>query len=104
MVETMAAAGVPQEVIGQCLNPPLLCPKHLRKHFRKELDTSSTLANASVARRAYQMALTSDNPAWAIFWLKCRAGWKEKQEVQHTGPDGGANVVTVVYADKPPQS
>jgi len=34
------------------------------------------------------MATTGKNVAAAIFWMKARAGWREKQAVEVTGPDG----------------
>ena len=59
-------------------------PKTLRKHFRDELDRGSVEATAKVAQSLFQMATTGKNVAAAIFWMKARAGWKEKHEVQVT--------------------
>lgn len=94
----MVAAGIPEDIICKCLAPP--CSKNtLRKHFERELETSAPLADASVAGRMHQMALTSPNPAWAIFWLKCRAGWKERHQLEHTGKDG-AKLMTLADLDR----
>jgi len=41
------------------------------------------------------MAMAGDPPAATFFWLKCRAGWKEKQEIAHSGPDGNALKIEV---------
>ncbi|MEO3475934.1 hypothetical protein AAFN86_29080, partial [Roseomonas sp. CAU 1739] len=40
-----------------------------------------TEANAKVAQSLFQMATQGKNVAAAIFWMKARAGWREKQEV-----------------------
>ena len=48
-----------------------------------------TEANAKVAQSLFQMATQGKNVAAAIFWMKARAGWREKIEVR---PD--ANVRT----------
>lgn len=75
-VQTMAAYGIPQSDIAAVVG----CDeKTLRKHFRQELDTAATQANARVAAALFKKA-TSDAPssvAAAIFWLKSRAGWRE---------------------------
>ncbi len=51
-------------------------------------DTAADKTNAAVANKAYQMAIAGDPPAARFFWLKCRAGWKEKHGIEHSGPDG----------------
>ena len=35
------------------------------------------------------MATEGNNVAAAIFWMKARAGWREKQQVGLSGPEGG---------------
>ena len=52
--------------------------KTLRKHFREELDRGTTEANAKVAQSLFTMATQGKNVAAAIFWMKARAGWREK--------------------------
>lgn len=78
-VKTMAGFGVPQPDIAAFLG---IDAKTLRKHFREELDRGVTEANARVAQSLFQMATQGRNVAAAIFWMKARAGWREKQEVQ----------------------
>ena len=77
-VKTMAGFGVPQPDIATFLG---IDPKTLRKHFREELDRGVTEANAKVAQSLFQMATQGKNVAAAIFWMKARGGWREKQEV-----------------------
>jgi hypothetical protein len=87
-VRSMAATGFTHVAIAKCLGTSGIDEKTLRKLFRRELDTAADKTNAAVANKAYQMAIAGDPPAATFFWLKCRAGWKEKQEIAHTGPDG----------------
>ncbi|WP_372624325.1 hypothetical protein [Falsiroseomonas sp.] len=84
MVKAMAGYGVPQDDIALVVkcSPPML-----RKWFRHELDTATIEANARVAQTLYQQATTPGNIAATIFWLKARAGWREKQQVEVTGKD-----------------
>jgi len=78
-VKTMAGFGVPQEDIATFLG---VDAKTLRKHFRDELDRGTVEANAKVAQSLFQMATQGKNVAAAIFWMKARAGWREKVEIK----------------------
>jgi hypothetical protein len=80
-VEAMAGYGVPQEDIALVIG---VDAKTLRLHYRAELDTGAIKANAQVAQTLFKQA-TTGNTAAAIFWLKARAGWREKHEVEHSG-------------------
>ena len=76
-VKAMAAYGIPHLDISAVLQ---IDAKTLRKHFWIELQTGAIEANAKVAqslfKRATEAAGSSGTQA-AIFWLRCRAGWKE---------------------------
>src|SRR3954454_24564648 len=78
LVRAMAGFGVPQTDIATHLG---IAPKTLRKHFRDELDRGTVEANVKVAQSLFQMATTGKNVAAAIFWMKARAGWREKHEI-----------------------
>lgn len=80
-VEAMAAYGVPEEDIARVVD---ISPHTLRKYFRDELDTAHAKANASVAESLFKQA-KSGNVTAQIFWLKCRAGWKDRQLVELSG-------------------
>ncbi len=80
-VRAMSGFGIPQEDIATLLD---LDPKTLRKHYRRELDRGSIEATAKVAQSLFNMATVDKNVAAAIFWMKARAGWREKHEVQIT--------------------
>jgi len=78
-VKTMAGFGVPHEDIATFLG---IDPKTLRKHFREELARGTVEANAKVAQSLFQMATQGKNVAAAIFWMKARAGWRERVELK----------------------
>jgi hypothetical protein len=75
MVEKMAACGIRQDDIARVIG---IAAKTLRFHFRDELDNGSTKATALVAESLFRMATKGGNVAAAIFWMKARAGWREK--------------------------
>ena len=54
--------------------------KCLRRHYRDELDVGIGQANAAVASNLFRIATGEGSGAVtaAIFWLKTRAGWSEK--------------------------
>ena len=85
LVQTMAA-GIQSEAICLVIG---VSGKTLRKHYRAELDTAVTRANAMVAGSLYMKAVKG-NVVAQIFWLKTRAGWKEPEriQVQHSGAIG----------------
>lgn len=76
-VRAMSGFGIPQADIATLLE---IDGKTLRKHFRAELERGSIEATAKVAQLLFNLA-TSGNVAAAIFWMKARAGWREKHEV-----------------------
>ena len=78
IVKAMAGFGVPHEGIAVMLD---IDAKTLRKHFHPELERGSVEATAQVAQSLFQMATQGKNVAAAIFWMKARAGWREKHEV-----------------------
>lgn len=88
-VEAMAAYGVREEEIARTVGEAGIDPKTLRKHFRRELDIGATKANSTVAQTLYKLATSGKHVGATIFWLKSRAGWKETNVVQHSGPNGG---------------
>lgn len=81
-VEGMAGIGIRQDQIAAIIRCD---PKTLRKHFHDELERGSALATMKVAKRLYDRALDGDT-ACLIFWMKARAGWREKAELQINEP------------------
>lgn len=78
LVETMSAFGIPHEDIAGVLGVGV---EALYDHFREELATAATKANAKVAGFLFNQAKNGSTSA-AIFWLKVRAGWKETTHVE----------------------
>jgi predicted acetyltransferase len=78
LVRAMSGLGIPQQDIATHLE---IDAKTLRKHFRRELDRGSIEATVKVAQSLFQMATSGQNTAAAIFWMKARAGWREKHEL-----------------------
>ena len=40
-------------------------------------------------RSAVAVTQGSNAPIYGVFWMKARAGWREKAQVELSGPDGG---------------
>ena len=95
LVRAMAGFGIRQDDIAAHLE---IDPKTLRKHFRRELDRGTVEANAKVAQSLFNMATQGNNVAAAIFWMKARAGWREKHDLEVSGKDGAP----LVPAPPPP--
>ena len=81
----MAGYGIPEADIAGVLG---IDPKTLRKHYRGELDHGQVKANAKVAENLYRKATGDGREAViaAIFWLKTRAGWRETNVHEISGP------------------
>jgi len=84
LVQLHSTIGTPQNIIASILD---IDDKTLRKHYRDELDHATAQANATIGGALFNKAKGGDTTAM-IFWMKTRAGWKEKQEVDHTSSDG----------------
>jgi hypothetical protein len=48
------------------------------------------------------MAISGQHPAATFFWLKTRAGWRETDRLEHTGPNGQPVVIDFRWADALP--
>lgn len=88
----LAGVGIPQLTIAAIVGMSIMT---LRKHFAGELQHGTDKANARVGGFLFQKATGQrgdDHGAVtaAIFWLKARAGWKDRQDVIHQNPDGTA--------------
>ena len=76
LVKTLSAYGIPQEQIAREVG--VRSEKTLRRHFREELDRGLMEANAKVAQTLFRMASSGESAAATFFWLKSRAGWRER--------------------------
>lgn len=84
LVSLHATIGTDQDTIASLLD---IDPKTLRKHYRKELNESTARANAAIGGALFNKAKGGDTTAM-IFWMKTRARWSERSEVDHTSSDG----------------
>lgn len=84
LVQLHATIGTTQAVIADILG---IDGKTLTKYYREELDQALARANASVGGALFNKAKGGDTAAM-IFWMKTRAGWREKNEIDHTSSDG----------------
>jgi hypothetical protein len=84
LVQLHSTIGTPQNVIADILG---IDDKTLRLYYREELDQALARANASVGGALFNKATKGDTAAM-IFWMKTRAGWREKQEIDMTSNGG----------------
>ena len=84
-IKSYSAVGVPAADIARTCG---MGESTLRKLYSEELATASIDATAKVAGKLYQQCMDG-NTAAIIFWLKTRAKWSEKHELELTGKNGG---------------
>ncbi len=77
----MAGLGVSRRQIAQYLR---MDETALQLLLGDVLDQAEAEVNSKVAKALFTMATQKNNVAAAIFWMKARAGWKEKQEIEAT--------------------
>ncbi|HET7321184.1 MAG TPA: hypothetical protein VFI96_01735 [Longimicrobiaceae bacterium] len=95
-VAALAGFGVRQDEIALYLE---IDAKTLRKHYRRELDVGTIQANTAIARRLFSAAKDEGSVPAMIFWLKARAGWSEKQQMDVTS--GGDPLALTVRFVRP---
>ena len=87
-VETLAGLGLRQEEVCLLVKNPQtgqpITEKTLRRHFANELAWGSVKAHANIAKSLFNKAIGNGPQAVtaAIWWTKCRMGWKERQVVE----------------------
>ena len=81
VVRMMAAVGISQENIAKVIGIDI---KTMTKYYREELDTAWIKANAKVGGAMYNKAIGGDVQAQK-YWMGCRAGWKETNQIEHSG-------------------
>jgi hypothetical protein len=67
----------------------------------RELDQAEAEALAKVAKSLFTMATQKNNVAAAIFWMKARANWSEKQQVEVSRKDPSPPPVLTIDTDDP---
>ena len=99
-VREAAAYGLPQSAIAAMVD--LRSEKTLRRHFRKELDSGGARANFKVAQSLYRSAVNGSVVAM-MFWMKCRAGWRERPESEQRNAKLPPFIVSQEKPEKPEQ-
>lgn len=88
-VEALASYGIPHAQIAKVAG---ICGNTLVKYYGETLETAAAKANSIVAQSLFNRAVKGDGSSAtsaAIFWLKARAGWREKEVHEITGRNGG---------------
>jgi len=86
-VEALSGYGLPQEQIAILIRGGIHLDT-LRTHFATELVAGKAKANGQIGKTLFQKAISGDTTA-AIWWSKTQMRWKEVQQHEHTGADGG---------------
>jgi hypothetical protein len=75
-IKTLAGMGIPDYEIVKFVR---VSAPTMRKYYMTELETGHIEANAKVAQSLFKQATHAEKPnvSAAIFWLKCRANWRE---------------------------
>lgn len=80
-VQVMAAMGLTQKQMARIMG---LGVDSLIKFYKEEVEAGADVLNAEVAGTLYRMATSGKEPAATFFWLKTRAGWRERQDINLT--------------------
>ncbi len=89
--ESLAAQGLTLEQIAGVLGMgerTLYEKKEEFSQFSQAIKKGQAKGVAVVTNKLFEKARDGDNTSM-IFYLKNRAGWKDKTETAHTGPGGG---------------
>lgn len=87
-IENMSGMGLTMEQIASIfgVNKRTLERRmHEDDRLKDALDSGRAKAHLRISNVAYKMAASGNVPAMTMFWLKCRAGWKETSVQEHSG-------------------
>lgn len=83
-IEIMSGLGISIDKIGLILgfskNTFLRRYQEGDETLVNAVDRGRTRAEKEVTQSAYEQAISGKVPAMTMFWLKCRAGWRENPE------------------------
>lgn len=97
-VEAMSGYGLPIEQIAVLVRDGIDTDT-LRKHFAQELISGKAKANAQVGKTLFQKVMAGDTTA-AIWWSKTQMRWKEVQQHELTGQNGGPIQIVAATTDE----
>lgn len=73
----------------------------LKRLYDKELSEGRAKGIGAISQTLYQMALSGKNPAATMFFLKCRAKWKEVHQLEHSADQENGFIIKLVdYTSK----
>jgi hypothetical protein len=90
-IETMASFGLTIEKIAAVFG---VDRKTMNRHtanspaLEEAIERGRAKAEFNVSKAAYDMAISGKVPAMTMFWLKCRAKWREVIPIEHSGEVG----------------
>lgn len=109
-LQKFAAAGLTTEQMAHILGVgPATLDRRIADYpeIKDAINKGRSMAIFNVAASAYQQAISGKNPAMTMFYLKCRARWKETSVTEHTNAEGGdlftsfTDMVKKVMSDEP---
>jgi hypothetical protein len=89
-IEKLAALGLTEGEIAHCLGicqDTLIVTKKEYSYISEAIKRGQAQGHRQVANALFTKATSGDVGA-AAFYLKCRAGWKETNKLEHSGPEG----------------
>ena len=96
IVRTLAANGIRHEDIATKVG---ISQDTLVRKYRRELDDGRIDASSEMGSTLFNLA-KGGNVTAAIFWLKSRAGWSDRSQIELTGENGGPiKVDTTVFKE-----
>jgi hypothetical protein len=98
-VKNLIVCGYTQEQIAKCLATAGISKNTLRKHFRRELDSSKAEVDA-FATSALINGIKNGNTTLLIFFLKSRCGWQETTAQRFVDQSGRDRPFMLADADR----
>lgn len=92
-VKGFAAVGIPRDQMALALG---ISVHTLAKHFRAEIEQGAVEANTAVGSALFRNATVGNNVIAQIFWMKARAGWKDRVDINHNH----SGTITVSHEDR----
>lgn len=84
LVNALISHGVPVDEVAAYLG---VARRTVQNHFKEELTRGKINANLRVSKKLFDAAMDGNTTA-QIFWLKARAGWSDRSQVELSGPEG----------------
>lgn len=108
-VKLLVGLGLTHREIASVMTNPLtgkgISVNTLEKHCRPELDDGGAFVTSKVGQSLVRKAISDNHPSAAVcamFYLKCRAGWRQEDKIVHE-IEGGTGVLVAPAALTPAQ-